>query len=199
MNIFKKTYRYIVSLTGVSLLHLVHRKYEIGKYSYGFPKVHEWGEGATLRIGAFCSFSKDINIILGGEHRIDWITTYPFSAFWKEATHISGHPKTKGDVNIGNDVWIGRGAVILSGVTIGDGATIGAYAVVAKSIPPYAVAAGNPARVVKMRFDEKTIQRLLVIKWWRWERKKIILFLPHLLKNDVEAFLDLAELELAEK
>lgn len=195
MNIFRKTYRYIFSLTGIGLLHIVHRQYEIGKYSYGVPVVHSWKGGASLNIGAFCSFAKDINILLGGEHRMDWVTTYPFYAFWREAKHITVHSSTKGNVIIGNDVWIGRGAVILSGVTIGDGATIGAYAVVAKNIPPYAVAVGNPARVVKMRFDEKTIQRLLAIKWWFWKREKLVSFLPYLLRNDVESFLERAEKE----
>ena len=74
---------------------------------------------------------------------------------------------------IGNDVWIGTGAKILSGVTIGDGAVIGAYSVVAKNVSPYTIAVGNPAREIKKRFDESTIQNLMKLKWWDWDIDKI--------------------------
>jgi acetyltransferase-like isoleucine patch superfamily enzyme len=104
-------------------------------------------------------------------HRVDWISTYPFPAFtdkFPEAKGIEQFVTTKGDVTIGNDVWIGQHVTILSGVTIGDGAVIGAHSVVGKSIPPYAIAVGNPARVIRYRFDEKTIEMLLKIQWWNW-------------------------------
>jgi acetyltransferase-like isoleucine patch superfamily enzyme len=72
-------------------------------------------------MGAFCSVASGVQILLGGEHRPDWVTTYPFSALWAKGRHLPGHPASKGDVVIGNDVWIGAEAMILSGVTIGDG------------------------------------------------------------------------------
>ena len=89
---------------------------------------------------------------------------------------------------IGNDLWIGYGVTILGGVKIGNGAVIGASAVVAKDIPPYAIAVGNPARVVKYRFDEKTIRKLLAVKWWNWDLEKIADNFP--LMNDPEKFLE---------
>ena len=167
-------------------------QYEVGRWSYGWPVVHDYGDGPTLRIGAFCSFA-DITIFLGGEHRVDWTTTYPFSVMWSEAADIPGHPTTKGDVVIGNDVWIASGATILSGATIGDGAVIGTGAVVSGVIEPYAVAAGNPAQMVRKRFDDRTIERLRGVAWWEWPDEEISEALPLLLSPDIGGFLDYAE------
>lgn len=151
------------------------KAYDIGDYTYGKPKVYDWGEGANLKIGKFCSISRDVKIFIGGNHRTDWITTYPFPSIqeWSEALEIKGHPATKGDVVIGNDVWIGNGATIFSGVKIADGAVIGGQAVVTKDVEPYNIVAGNPARVIKKRFDDDTINRLLKIEWWNWPTDKI--------------------------
>ena len=168
-------------------------QFEIGRATYGDPKIHTWGEGATLCIGAFTSIAPGVQIFLGGEHRTDWVTTFPFNILWEEGEGISGHPATKGDVWIGNDVWIATEALIMSGVTIGDGAVIGARAVVVKDVPPYTIVAGNPAEVVKKRFDDKVIQRLLEIQWWFWDDVKISRMLPLLLNNEIEKFLDGAE------
>src|SRR6185503_3838890 len=99
---------------------------KIGPFSYGEMIVFRYGDSdANLEIGNYCSFAADVKIFLGGEHRTDWVSTYPFNALHPEFSHIEGHPRSKGDVRIGNDVWLGRGAVVLSGVTIGDGAAIG--------------------------------------------------------------------------
>jgi len=168
-------------------------QFQIGKGSYGNPTIHSWGEGTRLWIGAYCSIADGVQIFLGGEHRTDWITAYPFSTFWEAAKQIAGHPYSKGDVVIGNDVWIGTEAFILSGVKIGDGAVIGARTVVTKDVPPYAIVAGNPARVVKMRFDDETVARLLAIQWWTWDNTRIEKALPLLLNSDMEAFLLSAE------
>jgi chloramphenicol O-acetyltransferase type B len=167
-------------------------QYEIGKGTYG-DLIIRWGEDSKVRIGAFCSFGPGVQIFLGGEHRTDWVTTYPFSMKWQSAGHIKGHPKTKGDVIIGNDVWIGAEAIIMSGVNIGDGAVIGARTVVTKDVPAYAIAAGNPARVVKMRFDEETIGRLLELRWWDWDDAKIEKYLLLMLSTEIEVFLKVAE------
>lgn len=169
--------------------------YQIGQGSYGADdlRIHSWGEGATLSIGAYCSIAERVQIFLGGEHRTDWVTTYPFSFLWPSAKAIPGHPRTKGDVVIGNDVWIATGAIILSGVTIGDGAVIGAGSVVAKDVPPYAIVAGNPARLVKERFDQDTVKRLRATKWWEWEKERIEKALPLLLSRQVERFLSAVE------
>lgn len=130
---------------------------DIGSYTYGNPRLFHWGEDSKLKIGKFCSIADDVKIFLGGNHRMDWITTYPFSALkeeWPEAKDVKGHPATKGDVVIGNDVWIGYGATILSGVKIGNGAVIGAMAVVSKDVEPYSVVVGNPALEVKKDFPK---------------------------------------------
>ena len=165
-------------------------QYEFGKGTYSRNlKVYSWNEGATLRIGSYCSLADDIRIYLGGEHNVDWVTTYPFNVLWKAGEHIPGHPKTKGDVVIGSDVWIGREAMILSGVNIGDGAVVGARALVVKDVEPYAVVAGNPAHIIKKRFDDKTVLKLLEIRWWDWEPPRIEKALPLLLSSEMDNFL----------
>jgi acetyltransferase-like isoleucine patch superfamily enzyme len=147
----------------------------------------------VLRIGAFCSIVDGVQIFLGGEHRTDWVTTFPFSAKWPAAKHIVGHPSTKGDVVIGNDVWIGQGATVMSGVTIGDGAVVGACSLVATDVPPYTVVGGNPARPLGTRFNEATIRRLLAMRWWDWDNARIERFLPLMLNDQIEDFLLAAE------
>ena len=148
----------------------------VGKHSYGFPNVCTWDEKTRLEIGKFCSIAEGVTFILGGEHRMDWITTYPFSAVgkaWNGAESITGHPASKGDIVVGNDVWIGHGALILSGVHIGDGAVIGAGSVVNKNVDDYAIVAGNPARFIRFRFDEDIRFGLKQLAWWDWPDKKI--------------------------
>jgi acetyltransferase-like isoleucine patch superfamily enzyme len=165
--------------------------YQAGDFTYGGPAVWRWGEPATLIIGKYCSLSIEIVIQLGGNHRPDFVTTYPFSAIadWPEAADIEGHPASKGDVRIGNDVWIGMGALILSGVTIGDGAVIAARAVVSRDVPPYAIAAGNPARIVRMRFPDDVIRKLLRLRWWDWDIDRVRRYIPLLMQPDIRAFL----------
>lgn len=146
---------------------------DIDNYTYGQPMVigHP---GIKLRIGKFCSIARGVVIQLGGIHRTDLGTTYPFEAFvdiFPKAAHSMAEdvgPISKGDVTIGNDVWIGQGSMILSGVTVGDGVVIGAGAIVTRNIEPYSIVAGNPARLIRKRFDENTIKELLQIRWWDW-------------------------------
>lgn len=168
-------------------------QYRIGRGTYGNPTILNWNEGASLSIGNFSSIADGVKIFLGGEHRSDWATTYPFNMLWPSASAISGHPKTKGDVTIGSDVWIGAEAVILSGVKIGDGAVIGTSAIVAKAVPPYAVVVGNPSRIVKYRFEPAIVERLLNVAWWDWSNEDIEKHLPFLLSTDINLFLDKAE------
>lgn len=168
---------------------LLGDRYVIGDYTYGKPRVMSWGEGTALTIGKYCSIGTNVIIFLGSEHRIDWVSTYPFPFFWAGAKSISGHPSTKGDVVIGNDVWIGFGATILSGVTIGDGAAIGACSVVTRDVPPYAIAAGNPVQVIRYRFDEETIQKLLQIKWWDWSDEKVAENIHLICSDSIGAFI----------
>ena len=96
---------------------------------------------------------------------------------------IEGHPTSKGDVVIGNDVWIGYGSTILSGVEIGDGAVIASGSVVTKSIPAYTIVAGVPAQVMRKRFNEDIVEKLLEMRWWDWPYEQIYEVIP-LLQND---------------
>jgi acetyltransferase-like isoleucine patch superfamily enzyme len=159
--------------------------YDIGEYTYGVPKVVY--PQAKLKIGKFCSISWNVTIYLGGNHKIDRIALYPFDPYdgrWPEA---EGEALiTKGDVAIGNDVWIGSDVIILSGVTIGDGAAIGTGSVITADVEPYAIVAGNPAKVIKKRFRDEEIAILLEIKWWDWPEEKIRKNMHLLCSGDVD-------------
>ena len=162
---------------------------EIGDWTYGSPEVLRWNAETKLRIGKFCCFARGIRIVVGGEHHHEWVTTYPLDLFLQEERGSAKEPATKGDITIGNDVWVGIGAVILSGVTIGDGAVIGAGSVVTRPIPPYTIAAGNPARPIRKRFEEPVIQALLQTGWWDWPTAKIKKAMPLLQSGDLAGFL----------
>ena len=168
---------------------LLGDRYLIGDHTYGKPRVISRGEGRSLTIGKYCSISTQVLIFLGSEHRTDWISTYPFPVLWREANSIKGHPSSKGDVRIGNDVYIGYHVIILSGVTIGDGAVIGAGSVVAGDVPSYAIVAGNPAHVLRYRFDEETIKKLLGIRWWDWPDEKVKENVHLICHDAVDAFI----------
>lgn len=154
----------------------------VGRETYGHQgiRIREWGEGAVLRIGSFCSIGEGVTVYLGGNHRSDHITTYPFGHIHTDRYPYHGrdHPTTKGDVNIGNDVWVCESATIMSGVTIGDGAIVGCCSVVSSNVPPYCIVAGNPARVVRKRFSEEVTQKLLVERWWDRSTADINSILP---------------------
>jgi acetyltransferase-like isoleucine patch superfamily enzyme len=158
---------------------------EFGDFTYGFPTILSWGEDTKLTIGKFCSISGNVTIFLGGEHRNDWVSTYPFNALLENYAYIKGHPKSKGNVIIGNDVWIGREAVILSGVSIGDGAVIGARSLVTKDVEPYSIVGGNPAKFIRYRFKKEFVDALLDIKWWDKELDEIAEIIPLLQSENV--------------
>jgi acetyltransferase-like isoleucine patch superfamily enzyme len=143
-------------------------KYSVGRYTYGLPEVFDFKDNncGNLKIGSFCSISSNVKIFLSGNHRTDWVTTYPFNVVFPKFESFTGHPQSKGDVVIGNDVWIGMGSLILSGVKIGDGAVVGAGSIVTKDVPPYTIVAGNPAKIINLRFSQEEIQSLLRIQWW---------------------------------
>lgn len=150
-------------------------------YNYEFSKV-------KLVIGKFCAIAAETRFIMTGDHKLDAISTYPFPIFqqgWESAFSFADVP-VKGDIIVGNDVWFGYGCLIKGSVTIGHGAIIAAGAVVVKDVPPYAIVAGNPAKVVKMRFDDATIQRLLQIAWWNWNIDKINRNLKFICNLDVD-------------
>lgn len=161
----------------------------LGRYSYAVPQVQTWGEGSMLRIGSFCSINKNAKVLLGGNHRAEWVSTYPFNVMHKPSQKIKGQPYSKGDVVIGHDVWVGNEATILSGVTVGNGAVIGAKALVSKDVPPYAVVVGNPGKVIKYRFDPPVIAALQRIAWWNWPDDRIEKAIPLLMTGDIMAFI----------
>ncbi|MDD3772986.1 MAG: CatB-related O-acetyltransferase [Weeksellaceae bacterium] len=168
---------------------------EVGDFSYGHPKILHWGEDTQLKIGKFCSIAEEVKIFLGGNHRVEWISTYPFSGsgfknIWEEAADIKGHPATKGNVIVGNDVWIGYGATIMSGVTVGNGAVIATQAIVTKNVEPYSIVAGSPARIIRKRFSDDQISKLLKIKWWDWPESKIRKNLHLLCSANIELFIN---------
>jgi len=163
-------------------------EYEIGRGSYGPLQIETFGDDARLKIGAFCSFAKGVTILLGGEHRTEWVSTFPFDRRYFNASGVPHSSFARGDVVIGNDVWIGEGALILSGATIGDGAVIAARSVVRGDIPPYAICAGIPARVLKFRFPPDVIRSLLNIQWWHWPDERIRSAIPLLMSGRIEEF-----------
>jgi acetyltransferase-like isoleucine patch superfamily enzyme len=164
--------------------------WSIGAHTYGVPGFLEPGR-AGLTIGKYCSIAGGVKISFG-DHDVSLPSTYPFrgfSSFWPNVPNNVQHHTTKGDVVIGNDVWIGTDAFIGSGVTIGDGAVIGAKAVVVKDVPPYGIAVGNPARVVRYRFTPDVIRDMLRFRWWDLEDDAVDSLLPVMLSGDMSAFL----------
>ena len=166
-----------------------YSNYQVGVGTYGFPEIVFYDAGAILKIGNYCSIAPGVQILLGGEHHMEFVTTYPFSLLVDDAKKIPGYPYSKGDVVIGNDVWIGLDAMILSGVTIGDGAVVAGRSVVVRDVEPYSVVAGNPARHIKYRFSQETIERLLKIAWWSWPASEIKQAWPMLQSPDVDKFI----------
>ncbi len=126
--------------------------------------------GDRLIIGKFCAIAKGVEFIMNGaNHRMNSVTTYPFNILgggWEKTAPRIDELPLKGDTVIGNDVWIGQNVTLLPGVHIGDGCIIGANSVVAKDIPPFSIAVGNPCEVKKKRFDDELIEYLLELKWW---------------------------------
>ncbi|MDD4694050.1 MAG: Vat family streptogramin A O-acetyltransferase [Firmicutes bacterium] len=145
--------------------------------------------GDKLIIGKFCAIAKGIEFVMNGaNHRMCSVTTYPFNIMgsgWEKATPAIEDLSFKGDTVIGNDVWIGQNVTIMPGVHIDDGAIIAANSVVARDVPPYHIAGGNPCRIIKQRFDDELIDYLLTVRWWDWPARKIFDNLETLCSRDL--------------
>jgi acetyltransferase-like isoleucine patch superfamily enzyme len=143
----------------------------IGRYSYAIPTVKTFANDSTrLDIGSFTSIGPNVSFILGGNHPIDRMTSFPLrEKLGLPGAGADGFPSSKGDIIIGNDVWIGFGSTIVSGVTIGDGAIVLAGSMVTASVDPYTVVGGVPARYLRPRFTPEVAQALLHLKWWEWD------------------------------
>ena len=171
----------------------LYERHFYGEGSYGIPTIHDWHQNATCHIGNYCSIGANVQIYLGGNHRADWISTFPFPVYLKEAEHITDHGYSNGDVIIGSDVWIGSNATIMSGVTIGDGAIVAAGAIVTKSVDPYAIVGGNPAKLIRYRFPQNIRDALLKSEWWNWPEPEINVTAELLCSDNLEAFFNLCE------
>jgi acetyltransferase-like isoleucine patch superfamily enzyme len=144
-------------------------------------------------IGGFSSIANRV-VIGGGRHPMEWVGMSPVFYAGRDSVKAKFSEHTRESVKrvvIGHDVWIGHSAIVLPGVEVGNGAVIGAGAIVTRSVPPYAIVAGNPARVLRYRFDEDTVRRLEATRWWAWP-EEALRSLGHL-SNDVPAFLEAAE------
>ena len=146
--------------------------------------------GDKLIIGKFCAIAKDVTFIMNGaNHQSTGFSTYPFFIFgngWEKSAPQPGDLPFKGNTEIGNDVWIGYNATIMPGVKIGSGAIIASKSVVTNDVPAYAVVGGNPAKIIKQRFDDKTINALLSIAWWDWSNDKITAHLDAITQNNLD-------------
>jgi virginiamycin A acetyltransferase len=146
--------------------------------------------GDRLLIGKFCQIASGVEFVMnGGNHLTSGLSTFPFSIFgngWEGAMDGKRFPN-KGDTIVGNDVWIGYKSLIMPGVHIGDGAIVATASVVTKDVPPYAIVGGNPARVLRMRFGDEDIERLLKIRWWDWNPEKITRNVKLFTSSDISA------------
>ncbi|MEB3310127.1 MAG: Vat family streptogramin A O-acetyltransferase [Snowella sp.] len=153
---------------------------------YHFPFV-----GDRLIIGKFCALARGIKFIMNGaNHQLDGFSTYPFYIFgngWERVTPLPEQVPDKGDTVIGNDVWIGYESVIMPGIKIGHGAIIAAKSVVVQDVAPYTIVGGNPAKLIRARFNDEVIQLLLDIAWWDWEIGKISRNLEKIVTSDIQA------------
>lgn len=178
-----------------------HPQIQIGDYSYyddpagpehfleKCVRYHFDFIGDKLIIGRFCALATGVQFIMNGaNHPMDGFSTYPFAAMgggWELGANWPDN--SRGDTIVGNDVWIGREAMIMPGVSIGDGAIVGSRAVVTRDVPPYGIVAGNPGRVVKLRFDKQTVGRLRRIAWWDWDAEKLTRNLDAIRGLDLDA------------
>ena len=148
---------------------------------------YEW-IGDKLIIGKFCQIASGVEFVMNGaNHQMNAVTTFPFYTLegWNMNPPESVDLPFKGDMVIGNDVWIGQNAVILPGVQIGDGAIIGANSVVGSNVAPYTIVVGNPAKILRKRFDDELIDLLLLFKWWDKSIDEIDSLIPILTCSDM--------------
>ena len=163
----------------------------IGQHTYGIPVIKTYDLNSTrLIVGAYSALSEEAIVMLGGEHAIDRVTTYPLRMRLKlPGAGEDGIPVPTGDTVIGSDVWLTMRTFVRSGVTIGDGAIVASGAVVINDVPPFAIVGGNPAKVIRYRFTPEQIEALLEIRWWDWPDSLVVEATPLLSGTDVDAFI----------
>lgn len=155
---------------------------------YHFPFI-----GDKLIIGKFCALARGVKFIMNGaNHKLSGISTYPFQIFgngWEKVMPRADELPYKGDTEVGNDVWIGYESLVMPGVKIGNGAIVSSRAVVVADVPAYTIVGGNPAKVIKRRYEPEVVERLEAIAWWDWHIEKITQNLEVIVSGDVEALL----------
>ena len=191
-----------------------HPRIQVGEFSYyhNFDILEDYASYLapylfplskdSLIIGKFVQIAHGVRFITSSaNHKMSGFSTYPFNTFMmtpqttsEDITAMFEDAQNRGDTVVGNDVWIGMNAVIMPGVKIGDGAIIGANSVVTKNVEPYTVVGGNPATIIKKRFDEQTIDTLLNIKWWDWSIEKIEKNIDVITGNDLDALIGLKKM-----
>jgi virginiamycin A acetyltransferase len=182
-----------------------------GRHSYGpqpelitnyLPGLRNKVRGS--RIGNFCSISSGLKFTFYGKHNYQWVSTYPFYAFYSKWKFDNGKTVFNSGVLddsrfqpapiiIENDVWIASNATVKEGVKISNGAVVAMESLVTKDVPPYAIVGGNPAKIIKYRFSEEQIKELLKIAWWNWTDGEITKFLSLILSEDIDTFIGAAE------
>ena len=163
------------------------RDFEKNNVLYHYPI-----NGDKLKIGRFCSIACGAKFMFtSGNHSMQSLANYTFPIFFDEwgldVKDICDAWDNKGDTVIGNDVWIGYEAVIMPGVKIGDGAVIGTRAVVTKDVPPYTIVGGVPAKPIRRRFDDATVEKLEALRWWDWDKDRLKRALPAIQAGDIAA------------
>lgn len=181
-----------------------HPRWEVGRYTYASAHTPpaDWamalapylfgGNREKLVLGSFCQIADGAQFITSSaNHRMDGVSTFPFAVFDGLEGGIDhsrpSMPSGAKDTIVGHDVWIGTRAIILPGARIGNGVIVGAGAIVSGTVPDYAIVAGNPAKVVRMRFDERTVARINAVRWWGWSIETILAHEAAIVGADIEA------------
>lgn len=144
---------------------------EVGRGTYGNLVVYNDVDEAHLKIGNYCSIANNTIFLLGIDHNINKISSYPFMQMMIDGEYRDA--VSKGDIIVEDDVWIGYGVTVLSGVHIGQGAVIAAGSVVSKDVPPYAIVGGIPAKVIKYRFAPEIIEELLKVDYSKMDEEMV--------------------------
>lgn len=193
-HFFRKRYRKLNSHNFTQIMNYCDlSKVVVGKKTYGEIHVTDYSPADTkLYIGSYCSIAPNVRFLLGGEHQLYSVSTYPFKVLCFGESREAG---SKGDIVVKDDVWIGDGAIICSGVTIGQGAVIAAGSVVTKNVEPYSIVGGNPAKILKWRFDQSIRDRLILLDvstiYEKFQRKDLSLIYSKLDFDNLEKILKL--------
>jgi acetyltransferase-like isoleucine patch superfamily enzyme len=170
----------------------------VGRWSYSTSplKIYRWNWTSKIYIGNFCSIGPEVKIVIGGEHRTDWVSTaqiaadtFNFNDTFLNAQKIKNSRDSRRDLHIENDVWVGAFSIIFSGIKLGNGSVIAAGSVVTKDVEPYTIVGGNPAKFIRKRFTSKQINFLNSSKWWDLDDKKIDSLSKYLLNEKVDLFI----------